>query len=332
MGALSKELYTMIVAMAVITTMIMPPMLRWVMARVPIGEEEAKRLDKEEAEHTQSLPRMERALVYVDDSPNGRLAARLAGLFAARQQVLTTVLEANGKTAADKRDPSESGSGKHLAEAARAGAEQAQDAEALVLTRPNQQDDALQREIARGYGIVFIGLERPIDPASRRFDARLQELVNAFDGPVAIAINGAGAAGPADVPLDILLPTSGTADSRLATEIALALAHASKGTVAALHVFEPQENTHMLRGRARRPGISLLVDAHRLGKRSGVPVKGLTATNTRPEVEIRRLLRGGRFDLAVLGTSLRQGETKFLGPRTSTLLASIRTPALVIAR
>jgi nucleotide-binding universal stress UspA family protein len=254
--------------------------------------------------------------------------------------VLTTVLDANGKDGnkngkkgGDKKEQSEEGggSGEHLAEAARASADQPQDAQSLVLTRPAHHE-TLQRELARGYDIVFIGLERPIDPASRRFDERLQELVNAFEGPVAIAMNGAGAAGPVDVPLDILLPTSGTADSRLATEIALALAHASKGTVAALHVFDPQENTNVLRGRGRRPGISLLVDAHRLGKRAGVPVKGLTATNTRPEVEIRRLLRSARFDLAVLGTSLRQGETKFLGPRTSTLLGSIRTPALVIAR
>ena len=37
MGALSNELYTMIVAMAVVTTMAMPPTLRWMMARVPIG-------------------------------------------------------------------------------------------------------------------------------------------------------------------------------------------------------------------------------------------------------------------------------------------------------
>jgi K+:H+ antiporter len=327
MGALSKELYTMIVAMAVVTTMVMPPMLRWVMARVPLGEDEARRLDKEEAELAQSLPKMERALVYVDDSPNGRLAARLAGLFAARQQVLTTMLEANGKKSAEQP-----GSGEHLAEAARVTSEQHQTDPSPVTTRPGLHDDALQREIGHGYDIVFIGLERPLDPVSRRFDQRLQDLVTAFAGPVAIAVNGAGAAGPVDVPLDILLPTSGTADSRLATEIALALAHASKGTVAALHVFQPQEDTAMLRGRARRQGISLLVDAHRLGKRSGVPVKGLTATNAKAEIEIRRALRGGRFDLAVLGTSLRQGETKFLGPRTAALLHGMRTPALVIAR
>jgi Kef-type K+ transport system membrane component KefB/nucleotide-binding universal stress UspA family protein len=345
MGALSRELYTMIVAMAVVTTMAMPPMLRWVMKRVPLGEEEAKRLEREEAELDQSLPKMERALVYVDDSPNGRLAARLAGLFAARQQVLATVIDAdgpkdkangqkdkaNGKKEKDKK-PEHAPSSEHLTEAARAGAEQPKAAEGLVTTRPAPGESALQREIARGYDIAFVGLEHPFHPSSQEFEQRLQELVDSFDGPVAIAVNGAGAAGPADVPLDILLPTSGTADARLATEIALALAHATKGTVGALHVFEPQGDTAVLRGRGRRPGISLLVDAHRLGKRSGVPVKGLTATNARPEREIRRTLRGGRYDLVVLGTSLRQGETKFLGPRTSALLRGTRTPALVIAR
>ncbi|MFI5030413.1 MAG: cation:proton antiporter, partial [Reyranellales bacterium] len=247
MGALSKELYTMIVAMAVVTTMAMPPMLRWMMKRVPIGEEEAKRLEKEEAELDQSLPKMERALVYVDDSPNGRLAARLAGLFAARQQVLATVIDANAQkenaNGKKERTPERATSSEHLAEAARAGAEQPKGAESLVTLRATPGESALQREIARGYDIAFVGLDHPFNPSTRQFEQRLQELVDSFDGPVAIAVNGAGAAGPADVPLDILLPTSGTADARLATEIALALAHATKGTVGALHVFEPREDT-----------------------------------------------------------------------------------------
>ena len=50
MGALSNQLYTMIVAMAVITTMAMPPTLRWMMGRVPLRDEELQRLEKEEAE------------------------------------------------------------------------------------------------------------------------------------------------------------------------------------------------------------------------------------------------------------------------------------------
>src|SRR5262249_10662192 len=92
MGALTHQLYTMIVAMAVVTTMIMPPTLRWALARVPLREEEAQRLEKEEAEQRERVPKMERALVFLDTSPNAMLAASLAGMFAAREQVLATVM------------------------------------------------------------------------------------------------------------------------------------------------------------------------------------------------------------------------------------------------
>ena len=47
MGALSENLFTMIVAMAVVTTMAMPPTLRWALARLPLGEEERERLERE---------------------------------------------------------------------------------------------------------------------------------------------------------------------------------------------------------------------------------------------------------------------------------------------
>jgi Kef-type K+ transport system membrane component KefB/nucleotide-binding universal stress UspA family protein len=335
MGALSNQLYTMIVAMAVVTTMAMPPMLRWVMGRVPLGEEEAKRLDKEEAAALEHLPKMERALVYVDDSANGRLAARLAGLFAARQEILTTVLSPK---AAEDRGAEDLSSHAHLSEAA-VGVQAAIVGDArppsvgqLVTERPGTTVDAIERELARGYDIVFVGVDRPIAESQLHFEERLQRLVDSFDGPVAIAVNGAGSAGPVDVPIDVLLPAAGTQDARLATEIAISLAGASQGTLTALHVFDPQDDTELLRGRGRRAGMSVLVDVHRAGRRAGVPVKGLTATNINPESEIRRAVRGGRFDLVVLGTSLRQGETKFLGPRTAVLLRSIRTPALLIAR
>jgi hypothetical protein len=137
-----------------------------------------QRLDKEEAEHTQSLPKMERALVYVDHSPNGRLAARLAGLFAARQHVLTTVLEVPGE-----KNPESKGSGEHLAEAAHAATEHPDGAQSLLLARPDSHEGALQREIAHGYDIVFVGLERPIDPVSRQLRRAASGAGERFRGP-----------------------------------------------------------------------------------------------------------------------------------------------------
>src|SRR3954447_1440256 len=68
MGALSQNLFTMIVAMAVITTMAMPPMLRWGLARVPLGKEEKERLEREEFEAKGFVPNLERLLLAADKS------------------------------------------------------------------------------------------------------------------------------------------------------------------------------------------------------------------------------------------------------------------------
>jgi len=341
MGALNHQLYTMIVAMAVVTTMAMPPTLRWMMARVPLREDEAKRLETEEAEASESVPKMERALVLLDDSANGRLAARLAGTFVAHRQVLTTVLDhtreapAKGEisparallagaveAALAKMPPATEGA---AAAAPRLSVDQLLQAKAKV------GDDAIEKEAGKGYSIVIVGIADPIQHAQHRFEEALQRVVDGFEGPVALVVNGEHAKGTAEAPLDILVPTGGTQEARVATEIALVLARATQGSLAALHVFDPQEDTDLLRGRARRMGMSVLVDAHRLGKRSGVPVKGLTATNAKPDSEILRTARWGRYDLVAMGTSLRQGAARFLGSRSAALLRDIRTPILLIA-
>src|ERR1019366_7759102 len=50
MGVLSQNLFSMIVTMAIVTTMAMPPMLRAVLARLPLGKDEKARLEREELE------------------------------------------------------------------------------------------------------------------------------------------------------------------------------------------------------------------------------------------------------------------------------------------
>ena len=52
----------MIVAMAVATTMAMPPMLRWALARVPMAKAEKDRLEREELEAKEFVPNLERLL------------------------------------------------------------------------------------------------------------------------------------------------------------------------------------------------------------------------------------------------------------------------------
>lgn len=92
MGALNQNLFTMIVAMAVITTLAMPPTLRWALTRIPMRKEEKQRLEREEQEEKGFVANLERLLIAVDDSPNGKFASRVAGMLAGTHGMPTTVL------------------------------------------------------------------------------------------------------------------------------------------------------------------------------------------------------------------------------------------------
>jgi nucleotide-binding universal stress UspA family protein len=92
MGAINQNLFTMIVAMAVTTTLAMPPTLRWALARIPMRKEEKQRLEREEQEEKGFVANLERLLIAVDDSPNGKFASRVAGMLAGTHGMPTTVL------------------------------------------------------------------------------------------------------------------------------------------------------------------------------------------------------------------------------------------------
>ena len=82
----------MIVTMAVLTTMVMPPTLRWALSRLPMRKDEKQRLEREEMEAKGFVPKLERLLLAVDDSNNAKFATRIAGLIAGGSAMPTTVM------------------------------------------------------------------------------------------------------------------------------------------------------------------------------------------------------------------------------------------------
>src|SRR5690349_16163603 len=71
MGVLRHDLFSMIAAMAIVTTMAMPPTLRWALKRVPIRPDEEARLQREAFAERSFVGNFERLLLAVDDSANG---------------------------------------------------------------------------------------------------------------------------------------------------------------------------------------------------------------------------------------------------------------------
>jgi Kef-type K+ transport system membrane component KefB len=88
-----KDLYTLIVGMAVVTTMAMPPMLRWALRGCRCARRRRKRLEREELDAKGFVTNLERLLLAVDGSANGTFASRLAGAIAGSGDKPTTIIE-----------------------------------------------------------------------------------------------------------------------------------------------------------------------------------------------------------------------------------------------
>jgi Kef-type K+ transport system membrane component KefB/nucleotide-binding universal stress UspA family protein len=336
MGALSPTLFTMILVMAVATTMAMPPMLRWSLARVPLRPDEEARLEREAFEAEGFVPNIERLLVAVDDSPSGQFASRLVGLLAGARRIPTTILEAVSKTRSGQRRNAEA-----VAKAtANTAAPDAADAGAapvpVDITTRRQSDvvsEAVAREAGKGYDLLFIGVEPVAE--EEVFDDQVARIAGEFKGPFAIAAaRGGRRRGGIGRALDILVPVSGTVYSRRGAEVALALARADNGSVTALYVGQQRRSW---RRRVPTPWTigadeeAILREIVELGDRGGVPVRTAVRRAIAPEEAILRRLHNGTYNLLVMGVSPRPGDGLSFGQVAGAILARSERSLLFVS-
>ena len=166
MGVLSQNIFTMIVTMALITTLLMPPTLRWTFRRLPLKGEEKKRLEREEFEGKGFVPGIERVLLTVDDSPSGKLATRLAGLLAGRRGMPVTILSLPVPGGVSSPDSADQADIEDVNEVVRGAAEQAGRTGKDEEERPPEVEvtarvhdlppaEAVKTEAAKGYFIIY---------------------------------------------------------------------------------------------------------------------------------------------------------------------------------
>jgi len=340
MGVLSPTLFTMIVTMAVVTTLAMPPMLRWALRRVPIGEAERARLEREELDARGFVSRLERLLLAVDDSAVGKFAAYLAGLVGGGSGMPTTLLRL------DRRPAGEGGiaakrPGKHAEEVKRGAREsataverdEAVPVEKLHLTARDEaglDGETIAQEARKGYGMLIVGLGRALTPKGA-FTKAVNEIASGFDGPLCLVVKGRAAAGtlPAlDADATILVPVNGTEVTRRAADLALALARPHRARVKALHISRKAAGeTASLSMRREEAVLKEIVE---LGERYGVEVETQIRARTASDTAIVRAAAKGPA-LLVMGVSRRAGEELFFGETSTSVLAKCPIPVVLVA-
>ena len=361
MGILSQNLFTLIVGMAVITTMSMPPMLRWALKRLPMGRAERIRLEREEIDARGFVTNLERLLLAVDDSRNGRSAAQLAGMIGGSSGKPTTVLElsfgdshkkseANDKkTANGKKAPDEDAEAKAHAEDSaqevKAAAERVTtleshpeeekpgNVEVTTVRKPATGPESIAEEARKGYDLLVIGVAEPRDPKGG-FGRGISLIAKNFEGALAVVD---GPDGERDQLFKkggkILVPVNGTDASRCAAEVGFTVARATDAEVTVLYVTRSSSGKGNGRSPARgtrRQEAAVLKDIGALAERYDLDVRRSIRADSAPDEAIIREAKRG-YDLIVLGANRRPGDTLFFGNTAAAVLDRAETSKLFVA-
>lgn len=340
MGALSQDLFTMIVTMAVATTMAMPPMLRWALRRVPMRKAEKQRLEREEFETRGFVSNLERLLLAVDQSPNGKFAAALAGLLAGPRGIPVTVLSLSERSKSSPSDkPDKPLAGSHLDATIKAaaddskpsqkGADETAPADVTILKHGAPTDEAVAKEAKKGYDLLVVGIDKTRSKGS--FDEGVSRIASAFEGPLAIVAGHADhLSEPQRSPAHILVPVTGSEVSRRAADVALAIASACDCPVTALYVATSGANNgHKGRVfRARRQEQAIMKDMVEMADHYDVTAKTAVRSDLAPRDAILGEANKGAHDLIVMGVSRRPGDKLFFGDTAAAVLE--KAPASIV--
>jgi Kef-type K+ transport system membrane component KefB/nucleotide-binding universal stress UspA family protein len=348
MGALTQNLYTMIVTMAVLTTMAMPPMLRWALRRLPMGKEEKARLEKEDLDSKGFVSQFERLLVTADESPNGKFASALAGFIAGQRGMPITVLHVEEeKTKSAKKDEGKEEPQSPLKEAATEGAkkghrsaQEEKDEEKPEKVEVSERkegtlDDAVAKEGGKGYDLLLIGLKK-MHGADGSFTTEVDKAATGFSGPLALACVGDNEAILDEEGFNILVTVNGTEPSRRGAELAFAISSARKGKVTALHVAERSASNGAKRGvrsnaARKRVERAVLEDTIELAKRYGYDKIGTAVhTDVAPDAAVLEEATRVGADIIVIGASRRVGDELYLGQTVGNVLQKWKGAVLLV--
>ena len=328
LGVLTPATYTMIVAVAVVTSIITPPLLTWALSGASRRPGDAER-----AERDRILARMPlrtagaKLLVLSGGGPHAELAAHLAGTLCKSPDASVTMFHAaagdsNGAGAASAFG-AQFARLKEIATAAGA---------ANVYHRTGSGEsiiEAIVQESERGYDAIFAGASQVHGHAALGGEV-LRELFVAVRAPVVIASN-AGAATPVR---KLLLPVSGASFARLGAMVGMLYAQAAGAEATALYVRQRSIlDLRTLAGGAAisREGEEAIGEIHGLARQLDLKIASRIESGVNAESVILRTLKEGQFDLLMMGALFRSAEERlYFGSRVDQILRSAGCAVAVV--
>jgi len=329
LGIISQEMFSIIVVMAMATSLMAPPALRWVLRRVQDDPLELARLREEERASGSPIAQIHRVLLPLRRRPDGGEAAhgieaRLLERLDRQRPLSVTLLNVHDD---GRRTESE----RFLA-----GVSAAFRADAISrrVVEADDAADAILQESAKDYDLLVLGATEPGNaPAGSVFHPLVDRLVRLAPCP-AIVVSGRERSGGRTG--CILVPVDGSAPAHAAAELAITLALPGQDEVVALYVlrdtaYEGRYGLNVASAdRQRSLAAEILHEVEGLGRSRDVRVRAVVETGGAEDEAILEAARSHDCGLIVLGADVRPGTNRlFLGPQVERVFRAAPCPVVV---
>lgn len=333
LGILSQDMFSIIVLMAMATSLMAPSALRFVLARVQIGDEESRRLKQEELALGNRLAQTSRVLmpVRVREGPGKFELQRIEHDLIAKlgSEVAVTLMTIT--------EPGQRAGGvTFLNELSELFSDQEVNRRVLEGSLETAVDGLLD-EAQKDYDLIIMGASARSGGSETLFNPVIDRVMRL--APCPIMVVKAMDTTRHWPPQSILVPTNGSAASRQAAEVAFTLAQTGGTRVRLLNVITENRSggydsggydNGALQERRFNNAHRIVDGLRKLGEAQGIHTESTVQIGSSVAEVVLDTAHKQHFDLIVLGTDLRPGsERLFLGPSVEAILAGTCCPVIV---
>ncbi len=328
LGVITQDVYSIIILMAIVTSVMAPFLLRWSLRRVQPAREELARLEAEKLAESSAVASINRVLL-----PVRQRAGQDAGEYRAIESHL---LESLGTRPAVTLMTLASEAGRPRSQeflAALAGSFVPLDVTRKVVVG-RQPAEAILDEARKDYQLIMLGAPENGGSSDVVFSPMIDYVMRM--APCATMVVKGRASQSNWPPRTILVPTNGSYASRGAAELAFALARGGDVRVVLLNVVTGGASGYFsdIAGTAFERqlgnGHAIVNGLRQIGEAAGVNADVEVRLNARPDEEILAVASQVGADLILLGTELRPGSARlYLGARVERILQGAPCPVIV---
>lgn len=333
LGILAQDMFSIIVVMAMATSLMAPSALRWVLKRVEIGTEEEERLKKEEMEAESLIAGVHRILLPVrfrsddlDELTIQSVESKVLELLGRESELSVTLFTV-------ARDNNEDECKEYLDELSEYFT---QDEIVTKVVGEQNIGDAILDEAKKDYELLVLGATEQQTNSSHLFSPLVDYLARVAPCPTLI-VQG-HKIDEQWSPERILVPTNGSEAAKNAVDLGLFLAKSDRRReVSILNVVidhyadTPYHVRKFKKDNEIKIANNIMSDLQEMGEAMGVKTQTLVERGESPEQAIYNFTVDNEIDLVILGTNVRPGSHRlYLGHRVEKILQQSPCPVLIL--